>query len=251
MLDRDSILKLSLEELDGFDPQTSSLSDQAVMLIGFQRTKQISRRSRKSWEAGNSEPMAQEVRERRSEIIQGAFSEIWQEFVPVRNYFSGIGFHPAHIADIGCGAAINDIFLAREYEPRFTLIDIEQTDEQYHGWASSGAGYASLASAKSLLEENGVDGDRILLVNPRNDPKSVDPVSPDLAISLYSCGFHYPIDEYLSLFLRTINRGGVVVLDVRGRYLRQKSPALEELFSSGSVTEIYQDVRSVRIAIGP
>ncbi len=249
MLDREAIQNFSTEELEQLNLKSGSLSDQAVALIGFQRTKQISQHSRKSWEAGDAAPMAKEVQERRQEIIAGAFAEIWREYVPIRDYLREKNIHPTHIADIGAGAAINDLFFARDYGPKFTLIDIEQSDNQYHGWADKGAGYASLAAAKALLEENGVDGDAITLINPLKTAELVDDVTPDMSTSLYSCGFHYPIDDYLELFLRTVANGGVVVLDLRRHYWRRKPPALAKLCAAGDVTEIYNDVRSIRIAV--
>lgn len=250
MLDREAIQNFPTDELDALALNSASLSEQAVALIGFQRTKQISQQSRKAWEAGDHAPMAREVRERRSEIIAGAFAEIWREYLPIRDYLRDRGLTPTHVADIGAGAAINDLFLARDHGPDFTLIDIEQSDAQYHGWAETGAGYASLDAARALLEENGVAGEAITLINPLRTPEAVGAVSPDLATSLYSCGFHYPIDGYLALFLRTVENGGAVILDLRRHYWRRKPPALETLCAAGPVTELYNDVRSIRIAVG-
>lgn len=249
MIDRAAISRMPIDGLADLDIRTDSLSDEAVMFIGYQRTKQVSRTARKAWDTGDTRPMSNEVRARRSEIVQGTLEEIWREYLPLRDYLVGKRIKPTHVADIGCGAGINDVFLARDHSPRFTLIDIEETEDQYHGWASSGAGYASLASARALLEENGVKPDDIETINPRFAAARLADLTPDLATSLYSCGFHYPIDEYRELFLGVLGRGGVVVLDLRGRYWRRRSPALEQLFAAGEVTEVYQDERSVRIAI--
>ena len=249
MLDRAGISALPTDELEILDIQTASLSDEAVMFIGFQRTKQISRMARDEWFAGNVKPMSDEVRARRAEIVSGAIQEVWREYIPVREYLAEHGIHPELVADVGSGAGINDIFLAHDYSPSFILIDIEKTKEQYHGWAASGSGYASLSSAKAWLEENGASGNSIETINPVNDPDQLEGKLPDLVTSLYSCGFHYPIDEYLPLFLKVVSAGGAVILDVRGRYWRRKPPALEQFCAAGKVTEIYHDERSVRIAL--
>ena len=249
MLDRAAIDILPTDDLDTLGLHTDSLSDAAVMFMGYQRTKQISKETRKAWDAGDTAPMAAEVSRRRGEIIRGTLAEIWQEYLPMRDFLNAEGISPTHVADVGSGSAINDLFLAHDFSPEFTLIDIEQTDEQYHGWNKSGAGYASLDAAKALLMENGVANAAITLINPTKTPDAVTGVSPDLATSLYSCGFHYPIDDYVDLFLRTLGNGGAVILDVRGHYWRRKPDALDRLCDAGSVTEIYRDERSVRIGV--
>ena len=249
MLDRAAIDATSTNDLDALGLRTDSLSDAAVMFMGYQRTKQISQETRKAWDAGDTAPMAAEVSRRRGEIIRGTFAEIWQEYLPTRAYLNAEGITPTHVADVGSGSAINDVFLAADFAPRFTLIDIEETDDQYHGWNKSGAGYASLEAAKALLVENGVAEDAVTLINPTKTPAAVAEVSPNLATSLYSCGFHYPIDDYLDLFLRTLGNSGAVVLDIRGHYWRRKPEALAKLCDAGSVTEIYHDERSVRIGV--
>lgn len=250
MLDRATLDTLPTDDLAALDIRTESLTNHAVMLMGYQRTKQISKEARIGWEKGDLGPLAEQAKTRRDEIIQGTLIEIWREYLPLRAHLTDTNRRPAHVADIGCGAGVNDVFLARDFAPKFTLIDIEQTDDQYHGWAKSGAGYASLAAARALLEENDVPPGDIHTINPRLTPERLAGLTPDLVTSLYSCGFHYPIDEYLDLFLQTVANGGLVVLDLRGRYYRRRSPALDQLYDAGTVTELYQDQRSVRIAVG-
>jgi len=249
MLDRAAISALPTDELEKLKIQTASLTDEAIMLIGFQRTKQINKKIQDAWRAGNTQPMADEVRARRGEIVAGALQEVWREYVPVREYLFENGLHPKQVADVGCGAGINDIFLACDYSPDFTLIDIEQTEDQYHGWADTGSGYASLTSARAWLEENGVSPESIETINPLRAPGRMEDIQPDLVTSLYSCGFHYPLDDYLPMFLRAVSAGGVVILDIRERYWQRKPDALEQLCLAGEVNEIYRDVRSVRIAV--
>ena len=247
MLDRAAINNLPTEELARLDLKTETLANADVMLIGFQRTKQISKASRQAWETGDTAPMAAEVDTRHQAIIEGALAEIWQEYLPLRDYLNSEGLRPTHVADVGCGAAINDLFLAHDFDCSFTLIDIEETPTQYHGWADSGAGYASLDSAQALLRANGVT--ESTAINPKQSPDAVADVKADLATSLYSCGFHYPVDGYLDLFGRVIGSGGTVVLDLRGRYYRRRQGGLAQLLDMGNVTELYHDERSVRVAV--
>lgn len=249
VLDRAALLDLSTDELDSLGFRTDSLSDDAVMYIGYQRTKQMTKAARDAWNAGDKGVAAAEARAERDRILRGTFAEIWREYLPVRDYLNRLGLTPRHVADIGAGTGINDLFLARDYGTRVTMIDIEETDEQYHGWAASGAGYASLAAARALLEENGVAPADIMTINPLITPGAVDTVSPDLVTSLYSCGFHYPIDDYLSLCQRALENGGAVILDLRGSYWRRKPEGLAKLCAAGQVTEIFHDTRSLRIGV--
>ncbi|MBT8418256.1 MAG: class I SAM-dependent methyltransferase [Silicimonas sp.] len=228
---------------------TDSLSDRIVALTGFQRTSQISRASRLAWEAGDQRPMMAEVETRRREIIEGVISEIRDEWRPIRDALKRAGKMPGHAADIGCGTAINDVFLWQDFRPHLTLIDIEETPEQYHMFADTGAGYASLAAARRLLEENGVPPGGITTINPVNEPGATDHIAPDLAISLLSCGFHYPIDDYLDLFLGTLDRGGAVVLDLRNKYRARGSAALDALFGAGTPDVIAEAGRHQRILL--
>ncbi len=121
---------------------------------------------------------------------------------------------PAKIADIGCGYAFADLFLYRRYKSTIILIDIEESKERHFGFEDSGAGYANLKKARKFLVKNGVPKDKIKLINPnKKDVSKIGKV--DLAISLASCGFHYPLSTYKDLFAKQITNDGAVVVDVR------------------------------------
>lgn len=231
------------------DLTADALSDRAIALLGYQRTKQISRRARRAHEAGDPAPLAAEVAGRREAIFAGAVAEVFAEYLPLRDILLAEGLRPQHVVDIGCGLGINDVFLARDFAPRFTLIDIESTERQFHGWAAEGAGYASLADAMALLVSNGQPADRITLLNPRRDPDALSGIRGDLVTSLYSCGFHYPVDPYLDLFLATMSDGGAVVLDLRKRYLRARGAPLQRLLEAGEATLVYDGPKSQRLIL--
>lgn len=231
------------------DLSDAAMSDAGIVLLGFQRTKQISQKARKARMAGDFGPIVEEVRARRRDIFHGAVREIHAEYRPLRAYLRDNGLAPRHVIDIGCGQAINDAFLSADFGCRFTLVDIEQTDAQYHGWAEAGSGYASLEDARAFLIDNGTPADRVITINPRKTPEAVAGLSGDLVTSLFSCGFHYPIDEYLDLFCRTVAEGGLVVMDFRKQYLRRNPPALQRLFAAGQVHEIADDEKSKRLLV--
>lgn len=250
MLDRIEIDTLATaQDVSALDFSHAALSDQAIAYLGIQRTKQISRKSRAAWMEGDPAPMLEEARARREDIFNGALQEICCEYIPVQQQLATIGFAPTSVIDIGCGQALPDLFLHADFKPRFTLVDIEQTDAQYHFWAAEGSGYASLDDARALLKENGVAATKIKTINPRKTPRKMDGVTGDMLISFYSCGFHYPIDDYADLMVETVRNGGVVVLDLRKKYLRRKPDPLARLLGAGNAVELYEDPRSFRYMI--
>jgi SAM-dependent methyltransferase len=225
------------------------LSDRAIMLLGFQRTKQISRKARLAWMSGDEQPLKSEVAERRDAIFAGAIAETFPEYLPLRNALRERNTTPATVVDIGCGQGLTDAYLAQDFDPAFILVDIEETEEQYHFWADEGAGYASLEQAVAFLAGNGVAPDRIIAINPRKTPDAISDVKGDLVTSWYSCGFHYPVDDYLDVFLTTLADGGIVALDLRKRYLRKRPPALSRLLDAATVTTLYNDTKSTRVML--
>ncbi|MFN6978974.1 MAG: hypothetical protein ACK4OP_12675, partial [Gemmobacter sp.] len=169
------------------------------------------------------------------------------EYLPLRDCLRRLGRAPARAVDIGCGQAITDAFLWRDFGADLTLVDIEETPDQYHAWAAAGSGYAALADAQAFLIGNGVPAASVTTINPRQ-PGARIPTSTDLAMSLFSCGFHYPIAEYAELFCATVEAGGAVVLDLRLRYLRRPDAALARLMAlAGTQEQVFRLEKSERI----
>lgn len=244
-LQRNEIDSLAVSsDIDNLELNHASISDAACALLGFQRTKQVSRKSYANWENGNQTTLFEEVKSRKTEIIRGAFLEIYQEYLPFKDALKSRKIKS--VCDVGCGQGVNDVFLHKDFHPSFTLVDIEESERQYHRWAEEGSGYASLDSAKALLMENGVDK-KIRAINPRKAKWKQIGNGFDLVTSFYSCGFHYPVDEYIDLFIDTIESGGAVCLDLRNRYLGRGGEGLSRLKSAGKEVEVYRDTKSLRM----
>ena len=233
----------AVPDLDG-----SAVSQNGLMLLGYQRTKQISRAARLGWEAGNPAPLAAEIAQRGAEVFAGAVAEIWAEYLPLRAYLHKVGRAPTHVIDIGCGQAITDAFFADDFGCKISLVDIEMTDRQYHLWNEAGSGYGSLADARAMLETNGVAADRIATINPRLMPDGMTGLSGDMVTSFYSCGFHYPIADYAGLMSDTVASGGIVVLDLRRRYQNAPDAALKALTAASRQTVISEEPKAQRVA---
>lgn len=166
----------------------------------------------KAWMGGDSGPILAEVDRLGEEIARRAAGQIHAEYRAMRAAVIETG--PKRIADIGCGYAIWDLFAARDTGADLVLIDIEENERRHFGFAEEGAAYTSLAIAGEFLRRNGVAADRIALVNP--NMTALEKVAPvDLAVSLISCGFHYPVDAYLGFFRDQLAPGGAVILDLR------------------------------------
>lgn len=226
----------------------SAFSQRGMMLIGYQRTGHVSRKARLAWEAGDPSVMEAEVAARRDQILAEVTDAIAQEHQPVRAYLLRRGLKPKHVVDIGCGAAIADALLRQDFDVKATLVDIEETPQQYHLWNESGAGYASLEEAKAFLCRNGFKAADVTTVNPRKTPGAMAKVSGDLVTSFISCGFHYPITDYVDLMLKTIAAGGTVILDLRGRYLAAPDEALSRLIAASESEVLIEMPKSKRMA---
>ena len=241
---RTEINKLaSREEIADMKLALQGIDDHACALLGFQRTKQVSNKSRLAWESGDPDPMYGEISERRDDIIRGAFLEIYQEYLPLKAHLADGTI--SRVCDIGCGQGINNVFLFQDFAPHFTLVDIESTDEQYHHWADAGSGYASLTAARDLLIAQGAT--EVEIFNPTKEGWPQTSERFDLVTSLYSCGFHYPVDEYLPVFLDAIDTGGTVVLDLRKQYIKRNPAGLKRLNAVAKSEAVYEDHKSFRM----
>jgi hypothetical protein len=222
----------------------STLSSSDVADVALQRTRHLlrvpllGRASYTLWSKGISLPLQLEARMRRKRILAGWQVDIESEFEQIAARSPERAFNRA--VDIGCGHALIDVFIYRRYGSNITLVDIERTDNKHHEFQHKGAGYASLSAAASLLTANGVPEAAIETINPQSGA----PISGlfDLAISLYSCGFHYPLSTYEHLFRDQISPGGVVICDVR------KGTGQDEFFEDFSRREIiFEDSKSYRL----
>jgi SAM-dependent methyltransferase len=166
----------------------------------------------RAWEAGDDAPMRAEVERLGTDIARRAAGVIAAEYAALRPMLAEAP--PARVADIGCGYALFDLFLARDFAADLLLIDIETNDRRHFGFQEQGAAYASLAVARALLQGNGVAAGRIVTLNPgKADVLAAGMV--DLAVSFLSCGFHYPVDAYIPFFTQCMNPGGRIILDLR------------------------------------
>ncbi|MEP5152200.1 class I SAM-dependent methyltransferase [Planktotalea sp.] len=210
--------------------KTEALDDGDVLNLILQRSEIIRDQPRpnhyiKAWVNGNQTPIFDLINTLgRDVLIRRAASFIFLEFQQLEHIFEDK--KPKTIADIGCGYALFDLFLAKKYGTKLRLIDLESNENRHFGFQEEGAAYSSLANATKLLTDNGVKKSAIQTFNPEKDDLS-GITDLDYAFSFISCGYHYPWTTYEDFFKNNVAKNGRVILDVRGRelgnHLRQMS----------------------------
>ena len=180
----------------------------------------------RAWEDGDASELDAIVTEKSEALAMRAASVIQDEFEVLRPIMDPIS--PKSIADIGCGYAFFDLFAHKAYDCDLLLVDIEENERRHFGFNSEGAAYTSLSVARSFLVGNGVPDQHITTWNPQSEELGeVERV--DVALSLLSCGFHYPVDMYMPFFRFGVRKGGKIILDLRIAQFSQISKTLSVL----------------------
>jgi hypothetical protein len=149
--------------------------------------------------------------------------------------------------DIGCGVAGIDVYLNAHYQeqtPRFYLLDKSQVEDQvFYGFKSHGAFYNSLETAQQMLVSNQIPTERITLLEANEAGEINIGGQIDLAVSLISWGYHYPVRTYLDRVHELLAPGGRLIMDVR-----RGTGGLEEIQSRfAEVRMISVDKKSDRL----
>lgn len=143
----------------------------------------------------------QEVRARYGDAVAAEFDQMLPHLPP----------RVETILGIGCGMAGLEVLLARHYRARLELLDGDEANlnpDVPHevgigGWNETLKPYNSRRHTELLACENGVTIDRWHDVGTRKTLRA------DLIVSLWSLGFHYPLDTYRieGLCLTDLRRG--------------------------------------------
>lgn len=219
---------------------TSAFSEGDVLNLILQRSEIISDQPRpnryiRSWTQGDNGPLSELIGKLGAdELVKRAASFIFLEYLELKPIFDKSP--PRKIADIGCGYALFDLFLALDFGSDLVLIDLEQNEHKHFGFESEGAAYSNLEVTRRFLTDNGLEHTAIQTLNPDGADLS-DIRDLDYAFSFISCGFHYPWQTYQDFFETALRQCGSVILDIR----RRKSPAAQaEMAALGRVEVIDQ-----------
>ncbi len=177
----------------------------------------------RAWEAGDPDPLNEVVTQLGPQIATRAATLLKQEFDALLPRLEPLNIK--HMADIGCGYGFFDLFAHRALGCDLLLIDIEESDHRHFGYRDEGSAYSNLARARDFLTANGVPDGQIVTWNPdREDLPDIPQV--DLAVSLLSCGYHYPVEMYLPFFRFAVRKGGYVLLDLRAGKILESNKIL-------------------------
>jgi SAM-dependent methyltransferase len=224
----------------------SAFSEDDLLNLILQRSEVMFDRPRsgqiiRAWNAGDLGPIKAVIADMGPEIALRAAAVIHAEYQAMKPVLAGL--RPRRCADIGCGYALFDLFLARDFGTELLLIDLESNERRHFGFQEEGAAYSSLTVTKQFLIDNGLADGAIRLLNPKTeDAADAGPV--DLAVSFLSCGFHYPVGLYMPFFARAVSPGGAVIVDLRATTADAQAA---ELASLGTLVDLDAPPKARRV----
>ena len=178
-------------------------------------------------------PLLREQRTHYKNHTEEYAAELSQTYEGIKPYLPEGG----RILDIGCGMAGIDVFLARHYaDYQLTLLDKQGVSKRINAGfnaVENFAHYHDFDAALALLSANDVHAYQCIDVN--KEPLPADRY--DLAISLLSWGFHYPINAYTP-------NAKVIIADVR-----KGTDGEKELAKHGKVTVVHEAQKYRRVVV--
>ena len=148
-----------------------------------------------------------------NENIEKDCIELFQnEISTIKNFIPN---NPENIMDVGCGLGIINIFLNEMYQvkPNFYLLDKNYTDNKIkYGFSSNYESYNDLNETKKLLLYNGLKSSKINVFDVEKNICIKKKIN--LVISLKSMGYHYPFENYISLFNDCCTKDTTFIFDI-------------------------------------
>ena len=150
------------------------------------------------------------------EIENKINDEFLKEFNSIKNYLPK---NSKNILDIGCGLGVINIYLNDYYSKKsyFTLIDKNYVDKKVaYGFNNNSESYNKLEITKDFLILNGFKKQQLQLINA--DEKFVLKNKYELIISLFSMGYHYPIENYIDIIKKISTKNTKFIFDLSMEY---------------------------------
>ncbi len=132
---------------------------------------------------------------------------------------------PKTILDIGCGYAKESGFFYEKYNTSLFLLDGDPKNNKTNQERDIGFGkaedfkfYTDIESLKRVYDSRNMKYTFIDASMPK-----IPDIKFDLIYSLLSCGFHYPITDYINLIKEHSDENTIVIIDVRKETFTQQS----------------------------
>jgi hypothetical protein len=160
-------------------------------------------------------------------FMHQCLNEIYKDYLTIQKYLTK---ETEYICSIGPGNCIFELFLLKNLIiKKILLIDIEQTNDNHHGFQNQGSGYANLESSKRFLISNGINPESIDTCNPLKE--NMPNFKFDILISIISMGFHYPCDQYAKWININCKNNGLILFDKRKKVVDDGFELLKNTFS--------------------
>jgi len=168
--------------------------------------------------------------------------EIQKEYLEMREYLPK---DVDSILDIGCGLGGIDILLSKHYnKPELYLMDnSEISGKLKYGYDRGKEYYSSFAATELLMKANYIKNYNLIDIKSKSLPMFE---KIDLVISLLSCGYHYPVTEYLGYVKTILAKSGALIIDIREN--TDGIDIVKKLFPK--IKEISYNNKSIRICAG-
>lgn len=119
-------------------------------------------------------------------------------------------YKPKSMLDIGCASGRHSVTIAEYCNVEYLgLMDGDGSGEIFHDYRDGELAWNDVNEAKRLAEETLTCRIEAFVQNT----KLTIPV--DMITSFKSWGTHYPIATYIPLAVRSLNPGGVIIVDMR------------------------------------
>ena len=150
------------------------------------------------------------------EIENKINDDFLKEFNSIKSYLPKSS---KNILDIGCGLGVINIYLNDYYSKKsyFTLIDKNYVDKKVaYGFNNNSESYNKLEITKDILILNGFKIEQLQLIDA--DENFVLNNKYELIISLFSMGYHYPIENYIDIIKKISTKSTKVIFDLSMEY---------------------------------
>lgn len=122
---------------------------------------------------------------------------------------------PKNILDIGCGPAIESEYFQKEYGSYLYLLDGNKTSDKKREVSFGSVDTMNFYNdIETLREDYDSRNLNYTFLDATGDIELPD-IKFDLVYSFLSCGFHYPVTEYLPMLKSCTDENSLIMFDIR------------------------------------